>query len=148
MKAQSMTGFSKVELEDEVYSLNVEVKSVNHRFKDIRFKMGNVFNAHEINFRKKLESIFKRGSFDIYIGYNKNQNQALKLDLDYTKINSFLEDFTSETKATITVNPSDFLRGDFYKEDEQKEENLTKLASEALEKALISLKENREEEGA
>ena len=148
MKAQSMTGFSKVEREDEVYSLNVEVKSVNQRFKDILFKMGNVFNAHEINFRKKLESIFKRGSFDIYIGYNKNQNQALKLDLDYTKINSFLEDFTSETKATITVNPSDFLRGDFYKEDEQKEENLTKLASEALEKALISLKENREEEGA
>ena len=32
---KSMTGFGKASVEDEVYRVNIEIKSVNHRFLDV-----------------------------------------------------------------------------------------------------------------
>ena len=48
MALQSMTGFGKGEAEGEKYKVSVEMKSVNHRFKDIRFKMGSLLNSIEL----------------------------------------------------------------------------------------------------
>ena len=72
MNIQSMTGFGRAEAESDNFSLTVEVKSVNHRFKDLRFKMGSVFNSQEIGLKKQIEGCFTRGSFDIYINYKKS----------------------------------------------------------------------------
>ena len=70
-KIQSMTGYGKGEARSEQYTVSVEVKSVNHRFRDIRCKMHSLFNAIEIDIRKKIEANFKRGSFEVYVNYKK-----------------------------------------------------------------------------
>ncbi len=41
MPIQSMTGFGKAEIVGEHFQVTVELKSVNHRFKDFRFRMGS-----------------------------------------------------------------------------------------------------------
>ncbi|MBC75588.1 MAG: hypothetical protein CME64_06190 [Halobacteriovoraceae bacterium] len=69
MALQSMTGFGKGEAEGEKYKVSVEMKSVNHRFKDIRFKMGSLLNSIELPMKKKIDQNFKRGSFDVFVNY-------------------------------------------------------------------------------
>ena len=90
MTKQSMTGFGKVEIAGENYTLSVEVKSVNHRFKDIRFKMPSMFNSKEMELKKILEKNFIRGSFEIYVSYKKAQGKIDVVDIDTKKVETYL----------------------------------------------------------
>ena len=150
MKTQSMTGFGKGENEKERFRLSVEIKSVNHRFKDIRFKMGSVFNSQEIFLKKKIEKLFVRGSFDIYIQYKKSEDSSLKISVDPNKVQSFLTEIKAAVGADtqlLKINATDFLRADFAKEDNSKEEELQGMLLDAFEQAAHGLLESRKEEG-
>lgn len=149
MSLQSMTGFGKGEAEGGKYKVSVEVKSVNHRFKDIRFKMGSALNSAELPMKKKLEQNFKRGSFDIFVNYKKNQEQAV-FELDTEKVKAFLKQLKTcadEVGVDLSVNPTGFLKSDFALEDQEKEGELLELALKAYESALVALGQSREEEG-
>ena len=150
MSVQSMTGFGKGEVEGEHFSLTVEIKTVNHRFKDIKFKMSSLFNSEEIGLKKRIEKEFNRGTFDVYINYKKNQTKAEPLELDLQKIEAFISQMrTISTSTGVKMNfaPTDFMRSDFYKEDDLKNEELNTLLLPAFEQAIVSLKASREEEG-
>lgn len=145
-----MTGFGSSVLNDESYELKVEIKSVNHRFKDIRFKMGNVFNPIEIELKNKLTQIFKRGSFDIYINYKKGSAVSTN-DLDQDKILNFLSTIQSVSEKTsipIQISPTEFLRGDFTKDDSSYEQQLQQLALKCFDEACEKLQHSREKEGS
>ncbi|MBD63651.1 MAG: YicC family protein [Halobacteriovoraceae bacterium] len=150
MPSQSMTGFGRGEAHNDNYTLVVEIKAVNHRFKDIRFKMGSVFNAKEIELRKQMEKKFSRGSFDIYVNYKKNQNATEKFEIDYKKVNLFINELKNEIEdgdIQFHVNPTEFLRSDFYREDETKEDQLQSLLESAFHDACHELEKSRCEEG-
>lgn len=150
MSVQSMTGFGKGQIDSDKFTVTVELKTVNNRFKDFRFKMGQVFNSLEIPLKKKLEQHFKRGSFEIYINYKKAQKQESSVELDHLKIESFINEIKSisdKTKTQIQISPTDFLRSDFQLEDESKDDELKVLMPKAFELALESLKISRQEEG-
>jgi len=151
MPTQSMTGFGQGEAQGSKFTLNVELKTVNHRFKDIRFKMSNLFNAQEIPLRQKLESIFARGSFDIYVSYKKNVTEESSVELDYQKIQNFISKMQNALtleKSQYSINPTDFMRSDFYQEDESKEDELVSLLEKAFEQAIESLNKSRQLEGS
>jgi len=150
MSIQSMTGFGKGESENDNYSLSVEIKSVNHRFKDLRFKMGSVFNSQEMSLKKKIETLFQRGSFDIYVNYKKNVAKIKEIEIDYDKVEKFvaaMKVMSEKQNVSLSISPTDFLRQDFYVEDEQKEAELNELLMPAFDKALDSLMESRNIEG-
>lgn len=149
MPLQSMTGFGKGESEGDKYTVSVEIKSVNHRFKDLRFKMGSLLNSIELPMKKKLEGIFKRGSFDIYVNYKKNQEQN-SIELDKAKVTQFLKELKAcaeEAGVELAVNPTSFMKPDFAVEDQSKESELQDLTLKAYTDALTSLGESRQEEG-
>jgi uncharacterized protein (TIGR00255 family) len=54
MSAQSMTGFAQAVAQSNNFTVSVEIKSVNNRFKDIRFKMPGSLSALEIELKKEL----------------------------------------------------------------------------------------------
>lgn len=150
MSYQSMTGFGKGEALGDKFRLSVEMKSVNHRFKDMRFKIGSVFSAEEINLKKALEKSFIRGSFDIYVNYKKAETTELKLIIDENKVQAFVRKMDSALSAfdvDMVVNPTDFLRSDFALEDENKEEELKSMLAPAFKEAMNNLLLSREEEG-
>lgn len=147
---QSMTGFGKGEAESDNYSLSVEIKTVNHRFKDVRFKMSSLFNSQEMSLKKIIESNFKRGSFDIFVNYKKNIQAQKEVELDYDKIQAFIKNMQKTVElagASLSVSPTEFMRNDFYKEDESKEDELKSLIGGAFEGAVRNLSQSREEEG-
>lgn len=151
MPIQSMTGFGKGESESDDYIVSVEMKTVNNRFKDVRFKMGSIFNSLEIKLKKKIEKKFIRGSFEVYVNYKKNKTvNKSAVDLDKNKVAAFVSDLkevSEKTGVQMTFGPTDFLRSDFYMDDESKEEQLEGLLMKAFDQAIEKLEVSRVEEG-
>jgi uncharacterized protein (TIGR00255 family) len=151
MSAQSMTGFAHAVAASDNYSISIEIKSVNNRFKDVRFKMPNSLSALEIEMKKELTELFSRGTFDVYINVKRSENKNRFDDLDQDKISQFLSKITPVLKANglvPQVNMTDFLRSEFFMDqDEVNHEELNILSLRAFKEALLSLKISRESEG-
>lgn len=150
MAIYSMTGFGKGETNNENYTLSVEIKSVNNRFKDYRFKMSNIFNPIEHDLKKVMNDKVKRGSFDIYVNYKKADSNSRFNDLDADKIKDFVN-FMKQTlgEDKISLSATSFLRSEFYKEeDNSKFDELAPLLNVAFDQALENLSISRGEEGA
>ena len=150
MSLQSMTGFGKADIEGDNYSLSVEIKTVNNRFKEVRFKMSSIFSAMELPLKKQIEKYFKRGTFDIYVSYKKNSQTQKTNDLDLERVKSFLKQMQSlaqDTGISLQFNPTEFLKSEFYLDDDSKSEELQNLLTQAFDKALANLQTSRADEG-
>ncbi|MCH5267441.1 MAG: YicC family protein [Lachnospiraceae bacterium] len=66
---KSMTGFGRYETVKEEYRISVEIKSVNHRYCDMNFKLPKKFYEIESRLRTAMKEYAERGKIDIYIGY-------------------------------------------------------------------------------
>jgi uncharacterized protein (TIGR00255 family) len=146
-----MTGFGRGEGETGDYTVTVELKSVNHRFKDTRFKMSSLFNSVEIEMKKKLGERFGRGSFDIFLNYKRSESNSKFSDIDSSKVDDFLKMMKSMTEpqgVSLTVDATSFLRNEFYKDqDLSKDKSLMEAAWKAFEAAVDSLEASRSSEG-
>lgn len=147
----SMTGFGKGEAGDDKLQLTVEIKTVNHRFKDIRFKMSSLFNSIELEMRNRIAKNFKRGSFDINVNYKRLETKSRFDDIDKDKVNAFvgsMKELADANGVGLDIKPTDFLRNEFMKEvDESSIETMASFALDALDKAIENLKESRRSEG-
>lgn len=63
----SMTGFGSARIEDDHFLLNVQVKSVNGRFLESRFRMPREYSPLETELKKLLSQKFQRGTVDVNI---------------------------------------------------------------------------------
>ena len=151
MSVYSMTGFGKGESAGVGYTLTTEIKSVNNRFKDFKFRMSSLFNPIEIELRSKVENEFKRGSFDISVSYKKNEKANVEFQVDPKKVAAFLDlmkPIFDEKKISFQVSPVEFLRSDFYREDgNDRDDEISILAKKSFELAIAALKSSRSAEG-
>lgn len=151
MSIYSMTGFGKGECSGENFVVTVEIKTVNNRFKDIRFRMSSIFNSLELDMRNKIEEEFKRGTFDINVSYKKNEKSGMEFLIDQEKLKNFLGltiPLLKNENIPFVVNPSDFLKNDFMKDEEEfKAKETVPLMWRAFHQALESLKYSRNHEG-
>jgi len=149
---QSMTGFGKAQFQSENHNLLVEIKSVNNRFIDTRFRIPNEFNQLEIKFKKSISRFFNRGSFDIYINYQTLKSRSSER-LDREKIKNLvceLKVISKELDIKLDISAGNFLKPEFYchlETDPLENEKLSSLVDEVFEKALINLNESRQSEG-
>lgn len=152
MTVYSMTGFGKGEAKNENYTLTTEIKTVNNRFKDMKFRMSSIFNPLELELRSKIEAEFKRGSFDVSLSYKKTEKANSEFIVDTKKVQAYL-DFIApvfkDKNIPMNVSPVEFLRGDFYlEEDSNREEEMIVLARKSFEGAINALKKSRSDEGS
>ncbi|HML37595.1 MAG TPA: YicC family protein [Bacillota bacterium] len=64
---KSMTGFGRSEYTDGKRSIIVEIKSVNHRYSDITFKMPRRYSFAEDRLKGAVKDIARRGKIDVSI---------------------------------------------------------------------------------
>ncbi|MCK5072215.1 MAG: YicC family protein [Bacteriovoracaceae bacterium] len=151
MTIQSMTGFGRGEISNDRMSAVVEIKSVNNRFRDIRFRNSSLLSRYELELKNKIGQKFKRGSFDVHIVYRNNGRDSGVDDLDNDKIAIFLKkikDISEREQIPLHVRPCDFLRSEFYAErDEKMVDELISVVDQAADKALDCLHDFREVEG-
>lgn len=88
---KSMTGYGKGEATIGTKTVTVELKSVNHRFLDISFKMPSFIAYAEDSIRKILQSRLSRGHIDCFVSvYNSGIVSAKEYCANYAQIESYL----------------------------------------------------------
>ena len=80
---KSMTAFASGETQIGNLTISCELRSVNHRYCDISFKLPENFRFAENLFRTSLAKQIKRGKIECYFNYKKQRQdgQAFKVDL-------------------------------------------------------------------
>ena len=79
---KSMTGYGKGSATYEGRVLTVELKSVNHRYLDLGFRLPRAFLAYEDIFRFQLSEGLSRGHVDVYVNYEDFSNRPKQVNLD------------------------------------------------------------------
>lgn len=151
MSVYSMTGFGKGEATNSSFTLVTEIKTVNNRFKDFKFRMSSLFSPIEIELRSKLENEFRRGSFDVSISYKKSDKGSDEFLIDTKKVEAYLvmmKPLIEKHGMNLQVSPTDFMRSDFQKDDDAgREKEMEPLVFESFQAAIKALKFSRSVEG-
>ncbi|MBP5296292.1 MAG: YicC family protein [Bacteriovoracaceae bacterium] len=148
MQVQSMTGLGRAEGQNAHYRVIVEIKSVNHRFRDFRFRIPASCAALEIPWRQQVQTTLGRGSFEVVLSVQAVAG-TLDLALDQTKVETYLKMIQKPAQAagvTVVAEAGAFLRPEFALPSANDAEIKT-LAAEVFTQALLDLKRHREEEG-
>ena len=100
---RSMTGYSKLNYEDENYIISMEIKSVNNKNLATKVKLPYNLNLLENYIRAEIATFISRGSIDFRIEFeDKNESlKNLKYDEDLAKscmqiLNKMEEDFNEK----------------------------------------------------
>jgi len=150
----SMTGFGHCKKDAETLSINVEVKTVNHRFSEFSFRMPRHLVKMEEKLKKTLGRHMRRGRAEVHIAIEGDGPQSKKLKIDWNLIDDFYK-FVSEAGTKYGFHPGDAFkqilsREDFIHIEEQESgyDEFESLILEALDEAGMMLKEMRLAEGA
>jgi len=63
----SMTGYAQARGEQNGWAIRVSVKSVNHRFLDVRFPLPEGFDVYELRLRQIIRERIHRGHIDVNV---------------------------------------------------------------------------------
>jgi uncharacterized protein (TIGR00255 family) len=77
-----MTGYGKASNSIESYEIQVEIKSVNHRFLDVNFRMPSYLGDMELILREKLKSKVSRGSVSIFVNISAKSGSVKVKKID------------------------------------------------------------------
>lgn len=151
--ANSMTGFGRANVLFDGRELTMELKSVNHRYLDLSFRMPRHISFIEDEIRRLLAERLTRGHVDVYITYRNTRNDARTAVFDASLLKAYIDaanqcaeqfGLRNDLTATSALRLPDVMD---VVEAEEDREALIKLADDALEKACAELIEMRRVEG-
>jgi uncharacterized protein (TIGR00255 family) len=77
-----MTGYARHFEREQGREITVELKSVNHRFLDLAFRLPRPLQFLENGLRKQLASRLARGHVDISINYVSNRDDSVQVEVN------------------------------------------------------------------
>ncbi|MBO0959170.1 YicC family protein [Neobacillus sp. MM2021_6] len=149
----SMTGFGRGKAVSGSFSVNVEVKTVNHRFSEMNIRMPRQLLKIEDKIKKKLNEHIRRGRVEVYVSVEGEGVVTRKVHVDWKLIEEyyqFIEQARSKYGIEGTITLQDLLnRTDLLhiEESEAGNEEIEVLVLSAVEEAVILLKQMRSAEG-
>lgn len=153
-----MTGFSSLETTVKGTHYVVELRSVNHRFIDVRFRLPATIQPFESVFSESLRKVFKRGSIEVSIrsklvALDQKPTGGVRFLVDERAAQSLKEALAKLETALGTALPLNAQALSMVgkvliavEETSDRNELPPELAS-AFDSALAGLKKEREREG-
>ncbi len=147
---RSMTGYGRATRELDGRELSVELKSVNHRFLDLSFRMPRSFSFLEDDARKRIAAAVARGHVEVYITYKNRRADAKAVELDRALLTAYMdaldgvEGLADDRTVMNVARFPDVLQ---ITEAEEDQAALRALMSLAMEAALSALNAMRAREG-
>ena len=148
---RSMTGFAQVKGQlDGGAAFSLSVKSVNHRFLDLHFRLPANTDVLEVSLRKVLKEKLARGHVDVSLSFE--QAAGAPLTLNKQLVAAYVQAFRAAAiEAGIAAEPdlNAVLRlpGALDSGPAAPEGDLTSAVLAKIEEALLNLNRMREEEG-
>ncbi|MCU9612165.1 YicC family protein [Caldibacillus lycopersici] len=149
----SMTGFGRSKKESESFSVTIEVRSVNHRFLDCHIRIPQYLMKLEEKIKKVIRNNITRGRIDCFVTIEGANLTNRRLLIDWKLIDEYYQ-FIATAKERYNIQDNIKLSHLLEKEGlvtfEEKEEENEELASiiiQAIDEAILQLKEMRITEG-
>ena len=152
----SMTGFAQACGERNGWTLRVSVKSVNHRFLDLKLRMPEGFDLYELRLRQMVRERIHRGHVEVHLIVEPAT--AAPVQVNRELVQAYLraaEELRKETRAAADVDVVALLRlpgviGGLLAavpETEKEQERFGQALDDCLREALAKLDDMRREEG-
>ena len=150
----SMTGYGRGAKNIDGRDLTIELKSVNHRFLDLSFRMPRSFAYLEDALRQLMQSRLSRGHIDVFVTYRNLREDSKAVTVDKALLNAYVAAMQEMSEHTGLENDArltyyakfpEVLRVDEAEEDR---EALKELALACMNDAIDELIAMREKEGA
>src|ERR1700681_3119413 len=78
----SMTGYAQARGEQNGWAIRVSVKSVNHRFLDMRFRLPEGFDVYELRMRQIVREKIHRGHVDVNVNVQPGAAAPVQVNRD------------------------------------------------------------------
>ncbi|MFB5194116.1 YicC/YloC family endoribonuclease [Neobacillus sp. KR4-4] len=149
----SMTGFGRAKAESDLFSVNVEIKTVNHRFCEMNIRMPRQLLKIEDRLKKKLSQYIRRGRVEVYVSLEGEGSVTRKVHVDWKLLDEYsqiIEQVREKYHVEGIVTLQDLLsRSEFLhiEESEIGNDELERLVLEATEEAANLLRQMRLAEG-
>ena len=154
---KSMTGFGKALCESENYQIEIEMKSVNHRFLDIQLRTPRQLNAYEQLMRQTIKETLQRGRVEVYVTLKEKGDSNKQVVLHWELIQELITTMQTEAKARFgsEISTAAILErltdNDAFIEIQEKQtadDSLETAVLEAIRQAAAANDLSRQKEGA
>jgi uncharacterized protein (TIGR00255 family) len=150
----SMTAFGRGEQAAGNIGWTVEIKSVNHRFSDIRLKIPRQYAGLEEKIKKEITPCYSRGHIEVLVTPAPNLTEAKALAVNLPLARQYFNCLTEITRdlglppagtelALVANYPGVILAGDAVEDLE----TIWEVLRQALQQALALTQDMREREG-
>ena len=151
---KSMTGFGRKDYRDEEIDCSIEIKTINHRFRDFFVKIPKTLNPIEEKIRNTVSQSVARGRIEIFIKYTelgtKNRRIVFNRDLakNYISVLNEIRRLDSMIGDDLSLSLiSKFPDVIMIEEDIDDYESIWLKIQPVLEKTLDEVAASREREG-
>lgn len=151
---QSMTGYGRARACRDGREITIELKTVNHRFLDLSFRMPKNLMFLEDMLRARINaSALKRGHVDVFVTYANTRADAREVSVDGTLLEAFAQALKGAKDALdpyrrMTAAEALTLSGALtITQAEEDAGTVGELAAEAFDAALDKLMDMRLKEG-
>jgi uncharacterized protein (TIGR00255 family) len=152
----SMTGYAQARAEQSGWAIRISVKSVNHRFLDLKIRMPEAMEMYEPRLRQIVRARIHRGHLDLHVAVDAGKDQPVSVNrkLAQTYLRA-AEDLRLDSKAAAVLDMAGLLRlpgviggvGPALPETEEEQEKLGLALDACLREVLEKLDDMRRAEG-
>ena len=151
-----MTGYATVRSEHQGWSIRVSVKSVNHRFLDVKLRLPESLEPYEIRLRQAVRDRIHRGHVDVHVSVEPGK--AAPVHVNQALLQAYLraaDELRQQTGAKAELDLVSLLRlpgviaglDPELPDSEEEQEEFGKMLETQLREALGKMDEMRRAEG-
>ncbi|HHQ13844.1 MAG TPA: YicC family protein [Chromatiales bacterium] len=148
---RSMTGFARADIGTDTGQVRWELRSVNHRYLDLQFRLPDGLRELEPELRAILGKTIRRGKVDasLNIRLNRGPGSESRLNIELAReVIRRCETLASEMEQAAPVDPGTILRWPGVVEELEPDlGSVAPIVQQALEQAAVELCDMRAREG-
>src|SRR5438309_6573380 len=101
----SMTGYAQARAEQDGWAVRVSVKSVNHRFLDLKLRLPEGFDLYDLRLRQIVRECIHRGHLEIYVNAEPATAAPVQVNKDLAQayLRARSEEHTSELQSQFQL---------------------------------------------
>lgn len=149
---RSMTAFARHEAQTDLGTLSWEIRSVNHRYLEVSFRLDESFRSLEMAMRKLISDTLSRGKVEVTLRYKAPNQQQDALEINQALAETLVSRYHQLAGLSDTAAPLDMMKvlqwPGVIQTESLDQEALSALVMKSLEQALADLVASREREGA
>ncbi|MBD3634895.1 MAG: YicC family protein [Methylophaga sp.] len=147
-----MTAFARFEEQTDLGTLSWEIRSVNHRYLEVGFRLDESFRPLEMAMRKFISDTLGRGKVEVALRYKSPEQQQDSLEINEALAERVISRYQQLAALSDNAAPLDLMKvmqwPGVIETPSLDQEALSERVMASLQKALIDLVDTREREGA